>query len=313
MVYAAMAQPPRTLRSANLNLIPVLRALLKEASVSRAAETLGLSQSATSGALARLRELLDDPVLVQVGRQMRLTPRAQELILPLEQLCGALEDLLRSDSFDPAHTEHQFVVAAPDFIVVLIGGAVLDVLRVAAPKVSIFFVNITPDLAERLASGAVDMAILDVDWSSWKGLSSSLVYTDHSVGVVRRDHPLAAIAAPSVAEISRYQQIRWRSQVINTRPSPSPVTRPVSVFTRQFTVLPLLALQSDSVATLPRMFAEWMARLIPLAILELPYPMRPIQVGLLWSPVHEADPAHRWFRKMLEAVLPKGAAGATAA
>jgi DNA-binding transcriptional LysR family regulator len=302
-----MSKTPRALRNANLNLIPVLRALLREASVTRASESLGLSQSATSGALARLRDLLGDPILVQVGRNMRLTPRARELVLPLEQLCGGLEELLRSSEFDPASTEREFVVAAPDFMTVLIGNRVVEAVRAAAPKVTVYFADISGDLAERFNAGSVDLAIINFAWSSWKGLNTLPCFTDRRAAIVSLEHPLARIDNPTEAQVMAYPQVRWRGAVEADVPNPpeAPLSQPT--FTRQFTVLPLLALDSDSVAVAPRMFAEWMAARLPLKVIDLPV-ARPIRMGLTWSPVHEADAAQRWFRRLVEEVMPKDAA-----
>jgi DNA-binding transcriptional LysR family regulator len=299
-----MTTANRTLRGANLNLIPMLRVLLKESSVSRASEALGLSQSATSGALARLRTLIGDPILVKVGRSMRLTPRARELMGPLELLCGSLEALLHENEFDPAHTERQFVVAAPDFVTLLTGNPIIEALRSGAPKVSVSFTEVSSDLAERLASGAVDLAVVDLGGLPWKGVAERVVYTDQLAAVVNRDHPLALKGHCTAEDLEAYPQVRWRSGVMPDAPIAIPAAASVPVYSRHFSALPLLALRSDCVAIVPRCFAEWMAQILPLAVLDLPYPVRPIEIGLVWSKVHESDPAHRWFRRTFEAAMP---------
>ncbi len=107
-------------RSTNLNLIPILRALLNEQSVVGAAKEVSLSQPAVSGALARLREVLDDPLLVRVGRSMRLTPRAQSMRPQMEQICAEIERLFQERSFDPATADNYFVIAAPDYLAFLL-------------------------------------------------------------------------------------------------------------------------------------------------------------------------------------------------
>ena len=104
------------IRSKNLNLIPILQALLNEASVARAANQIGLSQPAMSGALARLRELLNDPLLVRAGRSMQLTPRALRMRKLLEEVCAQIELLFQPESFDPSTAKINFRVAAPDYI-----------------------------------------------------------------------------------------------------------------------------------------------------------------------------------------------------
>ena len=298
-----MVTATKALRGANLNLIPVLRVLLKESSVSRASEALGMSQSATSGALAQLRTLLGDPILVQVGRSMRLTPRAQELIGPLEQLCGDLEALLHEHAFDPAHTEREFVVAAPDFMTILTGNRIIDTLRAVAPKVSVSFTEVSPDLADRLASGAVDLGVVDMGLSSWKGVAESAVYTDRQAVIVGVDHPIALRGRCAIDDLRLYPQVSWRGSVAPAASEGTPAASSTPIYSRHFSALPFLALKSDCLAIVPRLFAERMAQLLPLAVLDLPYPTRSIQISLVWSTVHESDPAHHWFRRTFESVL----------
>src|SRR5262249_48767814 len=96
-----MDRKPMLLRTVDLNLIPVLRELLRERKVSRAGANLGLSQSATSAALARLRDALGDPLLVRVGRRMELTERARELIVPVQMASEAAEAVWARREFDP--------------------------------------------------------------------------------------------------------------------------------------------------------------------------------------------------------------------
>jgi DNA-binding transcriptional LysR family regulator len=298
-----MVTAAKALRGANLNLIPVLRVLLKEASVSRASEALGLSQSATSGALARLRVLLGDPILVQVGRSMRLTPRARALVAPLEQLCGAMEALLQEDTFDPALTERQFVVATPDHLTILNGNRIIDTLRATAPKASISFTDVSPDLADRLAAGVADLGVVDLSGPSWTGLAEQVVYTDRFAALVRQDHPLVLGGPCTARALEAFPQVRWRSGGGPIAPPAIPSPSAIPVHSRHFSALPFLALQSDCVAIVPRLFARRMADLLPLVVLDLPYTLPPIRVGLVWSRVHETDPAHRWLRLTFQTVL----------
>ena len=96
------------LKSLDLNLLVALDALLLEASVSRAAMRVGLSQPAASHALQRLRDIFGDPLLVRVGARMELTPRAQALRGPLAQALDQVRGLFIPDDFDAASSERQF-------------------------------------------------------------------------------------------------------------------------------------------------------------------------------------------------------------
>src|ERR1700754_2156618 len=102
------------LSSLNLNLLVALDALLMEASVSRAAMRIGLSQPAASHALQRLRDLIGDPLLVRNGARMELTPRAVALRAPLAQALEQIRGLFTSDDFDAISSERHFRLMMPD-------------------------------------------------------------------------------------------------------------------------------------------------------------------------------------------------------
>ena len=102
------------LASLDLNLLVALDALLREASVSRAAERIGLSQPATSHALRRLRDLMGDPLLVRAGPRMELTPRAEALREPLAAALAQVQGLFAEEAFDPAVSRRRFKAMIPD-------------------------------------------------------------------------------------------------------------------------------------------------------------------------------------------------------
>jgi DNA-binding transcriptional LysR family regulator len=103
------------LRRIDLNLLVILDALLSEQHVTRAAERLHLSQPAVSHALARLRDLLGDPLLVRAGSNLVPTARALELVSPLAEVLAQVQSLLAPNTFDPANTRRTFRVAMSDY------------------------------------------------------------------------------------------------------------------------------------------------------------------------------------------------------
>src|SRR5258708_28550295 len=125
------------LKSLDLNLLVALDALLKEASVSRAAIRIGLSQPAASHALQRLRDLIGDPLLVRTGARMELTPRAQALRAPLAQALDQVRSLFIADAFDAARSERQFRLMMPDLAVELLMPPLMAVITKQAPNVRI--------------------------------------------------------------------------------------------------------------------------------------------------------------------------------
>src|ERR1700724_2283010 len=125
------------LNSLDLNLLVALDALLKEASVSRAAMRIGLSQPAASHALQRLRDVIGDPLLVRTGARMELTPRAQALRRPLAQALDQGRSLFVPDAFDASSSERQFRLMMPDLAVELLMPPLMAKITQAAPNVRI--------------------------------------------------------------------------------------------------------------------------------------------------------------------------------
>src|SRR6476646_7224810 len=125
------------LNALDLNLLVALDALLREASVGRAAMRLHLSQPATSHALQRLRDLIGDPLLVRAGARMELTPRAQALRGPLAQALDHARGLFVPDEFDAARSDRHFRLMMPDLAVELLMPPLMDKITQAAPNVRI--------------------------------------------------------------------------------------------------------------------------------------------------------------------------------
>ena len=138
------------LRRFDLNLLTVLDALLTEQSVTRAGQRVFLSQSAVSGALAKLRIYFNDPLLVRKGRVFSLTPRGEELARELRTLLPRLQQLATPDPvFDPATAEHTFTVQMSDYSTTVLMPEVARRLRARAPRVSI---EVLPQTVARRAS-----------------------------------------------------------------------------------------------------------------------------------------------------------------
>ena len=179
------------LNSLDLNLLVALEALLKEASVSRAAMRIGLSQPATSHALQRLRDLIGDPLLVRSGARMELTPRAQALRGPLAQALDQVRGLFTPDDFDAARSERHFRLMMPDLAVELLMPALMEKITQFAPNVRIDVVPWRgPAIFSAEFARTIDLVISIGD--AFKGFHRQLLYTDSDALAVRRDHPLGA-------------------------------------------------------------------------------------------------------------------------
>jgi DNA-binding transcriptional LysR family regulator len=177
------------LASLDLNLLVALDALVGEAHVGRAAARVGLSQPAMSHALARLRDLMGDALLVRVGPRMELTPRAQALRLPLAQALDSVRGLFVADSFDPATSTRRFVLMMPDLVTDLMMPPLLRRLDDEAPRVRL---DVTPfrapaTMTDEFARG-LDLILACLP-DAFPGFHRQRVYADKDALAVRRGHP----------------------------------------------------------------------------------------------------------------------------
>ncbi|WP_208647515.1 LysR family transcriptional regulator [Pseudomonas kribbensis] len=147
------------LRRIDLNLLVILDALLGEQHVTRAAERLHLSQPAVSHALARLRDLLGDPLLVRAGSGLVPTARALELVTPLAEALAQVQSLLAPNTFDPASARRTFRLAMSDYGAAIILPGLIRTLRAEAPGIDLQISHASREgMVEGLLNGDIDLA-----------------------------------------------------------------------------------------------------------------------------------------------------------
>ncbi len=147
------------LRRIDLNLLVILDALLSEQHVTRAAERLHLSQPAVSHALARLRDLLGDPLLVRAGSGLVPTARALELVAPLAEALAQVQSLLAPNTFDPASARRTFRLAMSDYGAAIILPGLIRTLRAEAPGIDLQISHASREgMVEGLLNGDIDLA-----------------------------------------------------------------------------------------------------------------------------------------------------------
>jgi DNA-binding transcriptional LysR family regulator len=293
-----------TLRSQNLNLIPILQALLHSESVVGAADDVHLSQPAVSGALARLREALDDPILVRVGRGMRLTPRAQQLRAHVDRLCSDIDLLFQPHTFDPAAADHDFVIAAPDHLAFLLGKALIARLPDEAPGVRIRFVDVPLNLADLLHDGTVDLGVCG-DFGLWPTVKFQHLFQERIVAAVATDHPLVGQAHVTSADLLEYPGIAYDTGAGFTRRDPKFVTGIPSlddipsITLGQFTDAVLLTVGTLVVARAPELLVTQLSEIIPVVAVQLS-DEHEFGAGMFWAPFQHDALEHRWLRGMVE-------------
>lgn len=289
----------------DLNLLVALDVLLKERSVSRAAEVLNLSASAMSNSLARLRDYFDDELLVQIGRKMELTPRA-------ENLHAAVRDvLLRIDStiadhpvFDPSGSDRIFRIFASDYTQLVLAPALLAAAFRAGSTVRFEFLPQVAMPHRQLERGEADLLIIPTGFTS-PDHPSEVLFEEEFVCVVWRDAAIAQgeltfdrfVAAEHVTmQPAGGQAAAFEGWFLKRYG----VTRRVAASTYSFVTLPAMIVGTEYVATVHARIAKRLLRAFPLEIRSTPMPFDHIEQAVQWHNLRRNDPGLVWLRGMLQ-------------
>ncbi len=283
----------------DLNLLYTLEVLLAEGSVARAAGRLGLSPSAMSRALARLRATTGDPLLVRAGRGLVPTPRAVELRGLVSQLVqGAETALLPAEALDLGKLVRTFTLRTSDGFVENFGPDLLVRVGKDAPGVRLQFVPKSDKDSTPLREGTVDLETGVVEGTTGPELRAQALFRDRFVGVVRKGHPLtrgditpARFAAGKHIAISRGGRDRGP---VDDALAPLGLARDVVVVVVGFAAALALARASDLIATVPERHTGNLRD--DMSTFPLPVSPPEITVSMLWHPRLDADLAHRWLR-----------------
>jgi DNA-binding transcriptional LysR family regulator len=290
------------LASLDLNLLVALDALLLEASVSRAAMRIGLSQPATSHALQRLRDVLRDPLLVRVGARMELTPRAQALRGPLAQALDQVRGLFVRDDFDAARSERRFRMMMPDLAVELLVPPLMERITALAPNLRL---DIVPwrGPAIMTAEFARTLDLVISIGNAFKGFHRQLLYKDSDALAVRRGHPIGArlkgrdafLKAKHVAVVIRGQS----EDLIDDWLRRKGVERQITLVVPGYIEALHVAARTDLVAFVPRRLIAALTK--PLSLATVTPPLDPgIDEQFMFYPTRaQMDPGSIWFRNLM--------------
>lgn len=311
----------------DLNLLRVFDAVYEERNLVRAAKRLHLSQSAISHALARLRDSVDDDLFVRTASGMQPTPRALAMAGPLRSALRQISGALGGEPFAPATTDREFVIAASDYITVLLMGELSADLQRHAPFARLVIRPSTRiDLAGQIDLGRIDVAI-GVFAEIPARFRSMHLWTQVDALVMRPGHPLAG-TAPTRQDLLDYpllgaslggaeegavdgyiseRGLARQSEMFDRqalRDALAPEVPSLRMLVAHTLAVPTLLTNSDMLAVLPSPLGKVFARDHGLLSASLPYRSRPVEVHAVWHERSEADPAHTWMRGRLAQFAP---------
>lgn len=302
----------------DLNLLVPLDALLAERSVTKAARRLGLSPSAMSRTLARLRRATGDPLLVQAGRALVATPRAEELGRRVHALVRDAEAVLRPSGAmpDPASLHRTFTLRAGESFVELLAAPLMAAIAGAAPRVRLRFVPKPDKDALPLRDGPIDLEI-GVPGTSAPEMRTRLLFRDRLVGVARSGHPLLTSGATQRHNVTPERYAACHHVVASRRGEFRETVddeldrlglkRTVLLTVPTYPDAMRVACGSDLVALTPHSclghaLMTDRAAVPGLACFEPPVPLPGLAISAIWHPRLDADPAQRWLRDTVATV-----------
>jgi DNA-binding transcriptional LysR family regulator len=290
----------------DLNLLVALQALLEERHVSRAAERAGLSQSAMSRVLERLRGALGDDLLVRSGRGYERTPRGERLLGELDALLPRLDSLVRGKVFDPATTRERFRVTGTDYAAAVLVARVAARLRREAPGALLEALSWREDAYTQVESGAYDLALgVPTVPTPPPSLKAEVLYEERFVCLVDASDPHPSdrftleeyLGRPHASVITAESQQTMIDRPLGDRGQ----TRRVVFRSPYFLATALAVAGTDLVLTFPGRLATRAAQVTPGALRTIaPPPEIPgFPYAMVWHPRLDTDAAQTWFRNLV--------------
>jgi DNA-binding transcriptional LysR family regulator len=287
--------------SIDLNLLSVFQEVYRERQISAAARRLGLTQSAVSNALARLRRTFGDELFVRTAHGMQPTPLAQQMAEPIGAAMAQVALALSQRSrFDPATSTRRFTLAMTDVGEVYFMPTLVERCRALAPGVEIASLRANGlSLKEDMETGRVDLAI-----GAFEDVSEALfqrqLFRQMFVAMFRRDHPLARGTVDLARFVASQHLIVDAAQSpydrINVLLEKAGVAAQARFRVPHFTAVPYIVATSDLVVTVPQKLAESAAGPFGLKWIEPPLQLPTLQTNVFWHRRFNHDPGIGWLR-----------------
>lgn len=289
----------------DVGLLLTFDALLKDKNVTHAAARLNITQSALSARLARLRQLLGDPLFIPStsGRGMVASPHALALQPELSRLLDQFNDFIGTAKlFDPTSSKRIFRIGATDNPVSILAPDLIPLVRSAAPHARLAFTMPNKArIAEDLEQGEIDVFVGIADDGA-PGLMGRKLFREEFVTAQRMGHPRGK-GPLTLDEFCALDHLLISTSggnfagMIDVALAERDRTRHVSVSVQSYALAPLILGNTDLVCTLPRRFLQRFEQVLDLV--DVPLELAPFEMNLFWHPRMNADAAHSWLREQV--------------
>jgi DNA-binding transcriptional LysR family regulator len=288
----------------DLNLLVALDALLKERNITRASEQVHLTQSAMSNALGRLREYFNDELLVQVGRKLELTPRAEGLQEAVHDVLLRIKTSIATQpTFVPEQSDRTFKLLISEYTSSLLMPTMLELVWQQSKTVGFEFMAQTTDPFGLLSRGEADLLLIPDNYLATDH-PSEVLFEESYVCVIWKDHSTIGdtlsfeeyLAASHVAVQYGHEHLPafegWFLQRFG-------VVRKIQVVTPNLLAPPELVVGTDRIATIHRRVAQRASATLPIRILPSPIEIPSLKLAMQWHQYRSSDPGLLWLRELL--------------
>jgi DNA-binding transcriptional LysR family regulator len=300
----------------DLNLLRVFDAVMTEQNLTRAADRLATTQPAVSNALKRLRETLDDDLLVRTAHGMKPTPRAEEIWPAIRLALSGLEAAITPENFDVSETEAVFRLAMADSTASHLLPSLMRAIKQEAPGLDIRMLTLTTrDPRPMLLQSVIDIAVgsfpgVVAQLTGGQDAASSIrhqrLYSGQAVCIMRKDHPLAK--APLT--LDSYCAAQHALVSFSGRPhGPADEVlanlgrkRRIALTVNQFFTVGQVIAKSDLISIVPRHLIGSTGMSDVVVAKELPFELPPVHVDMLWHERDTRNPSHKWLRNKLSSI-----------
>lgn len=309
-----MSTPELRLRAVNLNLMPILREILRHRNLTRAAETLNLTQSAVSNSLRQLREHFEDELLVRDGRNMRLTAVGQKLLGPVEEAMEAVRRALIPQRFDAMESRQRFRIATADYVMAILAPPLSALLQNEGPGMSVQMLSARRQSGEDLRVGRVDMVIMPRrmlysgvgggNYAQNEAIVQPLM-TEQFVVVGHEDDPdmqrnLTAKRYLERAHAGFFLDFDVHASLEQFHLNESGIRQFERILTSSFCTLPLIAATGSCLTLLPESMARSAVETLPLKMTSSPIDMPKLELIMVTHQRRADDDALNWLATALK-------------
>ena len=310
-------------RTLDLNLLRVFDEVMAARNITRAAETLAMTQPAVSNALRRLREALGDELVTRSGYGITPTPRAIALWPSVREALASLQLSISPDAFDAATSKQSFVLAMADATAAVLIPPLIRNLETSAPQINLRLVPLTTrDPRALLQAGEIDLAIgffpavvasigmQTMQTGAPDSFAHTQLYSGEYVCVMRADHPLARGLAKQALTLDAYCAARHLLVSFSGRPfgfidealAAVGRKRRIVLTVNQFFTAGRVVASSDLLTVLPRHFLASTGISDEFAVVDLPFNKPPVQVDMVWHRRNNVVAAQQWLRGAVSGV-----------